>query len=190
MLSVMEMGDKRAIAVKLDEFREMGIVRHEKTLAISHEERIPQLIKQEDGRAKVSAAIMASLISAFSNLNIKSPMNEDQIFELAEAIIDSSHEDYLSIEDLLLFLRELIMGKLGKMKDKMDMPTFFEYLEVYRQKRWETLQHIRDEQHTQIKVAGRTQRRGDDLELARGEDPQAVLNLMQTFYEEKNDQPE
>lgn len=190
MLSVMETGDKRAIAVRLDAFREMGVVRHEKTLAIAHEERIPELIKKEDGRAKVSAAIMASLISAFSNLNIKSPMNEDQIFELAEAIIDSSHEDYLSIEDLLLFLRELIMGKLGKIKDKMDMPTFFEHLEVYRQKRWETLQGILDEQHTQIKVSGRNQRRGDDVELSKDDDPQVVLDLMKTFYEERNDKSE
>lgn len=190
MLAVMETMGRQEIAQRLNDFREMGVVRHEKTLAISHEDRIPELIKQEGGRARVSAAITGSLFSAFQNLNLRTPMNEDQIFELAEAVIDASHEDYLSIEDILLFLRELIMGKLGKMKDKMDMPTFFEYLEVYRQKRWETLQNIRDEQHTQIKVSGRTQRRGDDVELSKGDDPQAVLDLMKTFYEEKNDKDE
>lgn len=187
MLSVMETGNRQEIAVRLNGFREMGVIRHERTLALPHEERIPELIKEEGGRAKVSAALMASMISAFQNLNIKGGMNEDQIFELAEAIIDTSHEDYLSIEDVLLFLRELITGKLGKIGERMDMPTFFEYMEKYRQKRYEALQAIRDEQHTQNKVAGRQNRRSEDLELKRDEDPRAVLDLMQTFYQEKND---
>jgi hypothetical protein len=183
----METGAKMDVAKRLNDFREMGVVNHTKTLSLSHGERIPQLIQQENGRARVSAAIMGSLFSAFQNLNIKNPMNEEQIFELAEAIIDQSHEDYLSIEDVLLFLRDLITGKCGKVTERMDMPTFFEYMEKYRQKRWEALCAIRDEQHTQSKATGRIPRRGDAIELKRDEDPQAVLSLMQSFYQKDDD---
>lgn len=173
----------------LEPYRERGMVNYNKSLAIPFEQRIPELIKQDGGRDRVSAALAASLLSAFAHIE-KAKMSADQIVELAEGIIDSAHEDQLSIEDVLLFLKDLLLGKMGKISDKLDMPLFFELFEKYRIKRYQTLEAIRYEEHLTRKSWGHSPRSSDEITLKRDEDPGAVMNLMQTFYEEKNDQPE
>lgn len=152
MLSVIETGDKQAVNQHLALFKERGVVQFEKVLAIPFSERIPALIEQPEGRMRVSTALSASIHSALNNLNLRVGMNEEQIFDLAEAIIDQSSEDNLGIEDVLLFLKDLITGKAGKIYDRLDMPTFFELFESYRQERHEKLQAIRHEQDQQRKA--------------------------------------
>jgi len=180
--------DSQGVNQMLALYRERGTVDYSKTLAIPREQRIPELAKTPEGRQDVSMALAASLLSAFRNID-KVKMTAEQIVELAENIIDSAYEDQLSIEDVLLFLKDFLMGKMGKINQNIDMPSFFEYFEQYRQKRWETLQGIRDEQHTQAKVSGQdTRRRSESLELGRDEDAKTVLGLMQTMYQK--DEPE
>lgn len=161
-------------------YRDRGIVNHSMTLAIPFEQRIPELVKQPDGRARVSAAISASLLSAFSNI-AKAKMDAEQIMELTEGIIDSAHEDQLSIEDILLFLKDLIMGKAGKITDKIDMPGFFELFETYRTKRYQTLENLRYEQHLNYKNMGGGSRSSQGRELVKGEDVDAISDLFKTY---------
>lgn len=89
-------------------------------------------------------------------------MNDDQVVDLAEAIIDSSHEDRLAIEDVLLFLRDMLTGKCGKIYDRMDMPTFFEMFEVYRSMRFQVKERFKEEREAQFKVVGYSNRSFDD----------------------------
>lgn len=138
----------------LARFKEAGVIKFERTLQIPMAERIPALIKSEDGHFQVLTAIAASLKSALDNINLKNGMNEDQVIELAEAIIDQSHEDNLAIEDILLFLGRLITGQAGTLYDRLDMPTFFELFEGYRQERYQALRQIRDEQHVNYRAMG------------------------------------
>lgn len=146
MLSVMLSGNKTEINHALAEFRERGAVRFDKVLSISRAERIPELSKTLDGRMQVSAAITAAIKSAFDNINLRVGLTPDQTVEIAEQIIDQSVEDYLSLEDVLLFLGELITGKAGKIYDRMDVPTFFELFEKYRENRHQELIRIREDQ--------------------------------------------
>lgn len=152
LLTVMESGNKQAVNQHLALFKEQGVIQFDKVLSIPATERIPALIQQEDGRLRVSTALSASIKSAMENINLRIGMSEEQIFDLAEAIIDQSHEDNLGIEDVLLFLKDLITGKAGKIYDRLDMPTFFELFENYRQERHEKLQVIRYEQDQQRKA--------------------------------------
>ncbi len=62
-------------------------------------------------------------------------MNTEQIYDLSLALIETAEEDNLAIEDIMLFLDGLPKFKYGKVYDRMDMPTFFEMLEVYREQR-------------------------------------------------------
>jgi hypothetical protein len=149
ILSVMETGNRQAVNEQLALYKQNGVIQFDKVLTIPPEERIPALIQQPEGRARVSAVLSASLKSAMDNINLRIGMNEDQIFDLAEAIIDQSSEDSLGIEDVLLFLKDLITGKAGKIYDRLDMPTFFELFENYRQQRHEKLVSIRHEQKSQ-----------------------------------------
>jgi hypothetical protein len=154
MLDVILGGNKSEIAHRLALYKKQQVVQYGSLLAIPRSERIPALTTDIDGRMKVSAAISASLRSAFENLNLRVGMNPDQIVELAEQIIDQSSEDYLSLEDVLIFLQQLITGKVGKIYDRMDIPTFFELFEVHRQERHEKLVAIREEQVAQQRMYG------------------------------------
>jgi hypothetical protein len=169
----METKNSREISLRLSSFKNnFGSVDHKLTLSVPGIERIPCLIQAKDGRMRVSAVINASLVSAFNNMSVKYGMDDDQTFELAEAIIDTSFEDNLSLEDILLFLNDLVRGKRGEIGYKMDMSTFFKLFEGYRQERWVTLQDVRYEQHAQNKIMGR------------GEGPRMTHDVdVQTFFE-------
>lgn len=148
----METGDKTQITHHLSRFKEKGLVRFDKVLAIESGERIAALVRQDEGYLKVAAAIAASIQSAVNNLNLKLNLSEDQIAELAGLIIDDAEEDNLALEDVLLFLQQMITGKLGKIYERLDIQKFFELFEVYRQQRHENLIRIREEQAAQHKA--------------------------------------
>lgn len=78
-------------------------------------------------------------------------MKDEQIVELSLELIESAKEDNLGIEDVLLFLKDLITGKY-KIFDRLDIPTFFELFEKYRQDRHETLLNIQYERDCQYKI--------------------------------------
>jgi hypothetical protein len=146
--------DRTEIYQHLANFKERGVVKFEKVLAIQKTERIPSLVQLPDGRTKVSAALSASIKSAFDNVNLRVGLTPDQMVEIAELIIDQSEEDNLALEDVLLFLQQLITGQAGKIYDRMDVPTFFELFETYRQKRHDELLRIREESHINLKAQG------------------------------------
>jgi hypothetical protein len=139
-------GNKSELNYALTEFKDRGLIKFDKVLSIRSDQRIPVLAKTLEGRMKVSAAITASIKSAFDNINLRIGLTPDQTVEIAEQIIDQSEEDYLSLEDVLLFLQQLVTGKAGKIYDRMDVPTFFELFENYRESRYQELVRIRKDQ--------------------------------------------
>jgi hypothetical protein len=190
---VIQAGDKIAVNMHLSKFKDRGIVVFDKVFSIPSSERIPALAKNEETRYQLLVALSASLKSAFGNMNLKMGMNEDQIIELADCIIDQSQEDNLSLEDVLLFLQELLVGKTisengkeGRIFDRMDIPKFFELFEVYRQKRHEEIIHTREEQNAQFKILGKDITR-PPIEDDKSIDTKTFLELMQTVYEEKHE---
>jgi hypothetical protein len=182
MLVVMETGSKADVNEKLSLLRERGKIQFDRVLAIPTIERIPGIVAYKKGRMRVSAVLSASITSALDNMNLRVGMNEDQVFDLAEEIIDQSFEDNLAIEDILLFLKELITGKTGKIYDRMDMPTFFEQFEKYRQLRHLTLQRIREEQDAQNKSYGSPDRWSD---MNKDEERNAFHEAMKTYVKDK-----
>lgn len=167
----------------LANFKEMGVVSFKKVLSIDSSERIPALINTADGRYEVLIALAASIKSAMNNLNLRVGFNEDQIIELSVAIMDQSFEDNLSIEDVLLFLQMLITGKTGKIYDRMDIPTFFERFEAYRQERHKALLDIREEQQAQHKAYGPTERWSD---MTKDEEKNAFHEAMKDYARTSN----
>lgn len=147
-----------AVNTHLSIFKERGTILFQKVLAISSNERIPALTKTQEGRGEILVALTASLKSAFNNINLRVGLNEDQMIDLADAIIDQSSEDNLSLEDVLLFLQKLLVGDAGKIYDRMDIPTFFELFEIYRQERHIAMLRIREEQQSQYKSLGDPER--------------------------------
>lgn len=159
----------------------MGAVVYEKPLVIPLSERIPALASTEEGRFGVLTALTASIGAAMGHMNLKYPMNADQILEIGNLIIDQAAEDWIAIEDVLLFLQELLLGKAGKIYDRIDIPFFFELFETYREKRHRALLRFREEEQSQHKVEGK-----GSLPRMTGEgiDAATMLSMMQTLYSE------
>lgn len=158
MLSVLETGNKLAVQQHLTQFKERGVVAFDRVLSVPTNERIPALVKQPDGHLRVAAALTAAITNALQNINLRSTLTEDQIIELAGMIIEQSEEDNLALEDVLLFLQQLVSGKVGVIYNRMDIPTFFDLFESYRQERHIQLLRIREEQEAQYKAIGDKER--------------------------------
>jgi hypothetical protein len=169
----------------LARFKEAGLIKFERTLQIPMAERIPALVR-DSGHLDVLTAIVASLKSALDNINLKRGLTEDQVIELAEVIIDQSHEDQLALEDILLFLSRLITGQAGTLYDRLDMPTFFELFESYREERYQALRHIRDEQHVNYKCLGDNTRLSHVVDAADEDYRQALANHYKKQYNEES----
>lgn len=180
----METGDKMQVQLHLSKLKHFGVIQFDKVLAIPAEDRIPALAATDEGYLRVAAVLTATIKSAMENINLKFPMSEDQIVELAGLIIDQSGEDNLSLEDVLLFLQDLVTGKSGKIYDRMDIPRFFELFEIYRQERHSKMLNIREEQHVQCKGIGDKERISEN-----DSEKENMRNAMGDYLKQKYSQP-
>lgn len=165
----------------LHAFKEHGMVKYDKTLQIPSKDRIPALTRSNEGYNFILTVLSARLKSTFENMNLKRPVNEDQLLNIAERIIDESHEDNLSVEDVLLFLQKLEVGKMGQIYDRMDMPTFFELFEHYRQDRYLALRYIQYELERNYKALGDNTRTSD----GRMENDANTHQVMASYYKQQ-----
>ena len=171
---------------RLELFKEHGRVSMTRVLGLGPYERLPFLAKMPGMREDLITAIAASLKSAFSNLNLKFSMSESQVVELADMIIDQSSEDDLGLEDVLLFLEEMLTGKCGKIYDRMDIPLFFDLFEHYRQRRHEAVKAIRDEEDAQFRALPVNDRFVyDSQEDEKNKSRRAMADFIKTQNEQK-----
>lgn len=126
-------------------------------------DRLPGLVETY-GIDKVSAILAKAIQKTLANFNLRVGMNADQVMELSLQLIDSSNEDQLAFEDIMLFLDGMVKFKYGKVYDRMDMPTFFEMLEVYRDQRHQEFMRHKEEKESQFKAYGDTTRMSNDLD--------------------------
>lgn len=124
------------------------------------QERLPQMAKRNF--SETLAMVVIAISKAFEAMNLARPMNSDQVVELAETVLDSSTEDFLALEDVVLFLQGLVRGKYGPLYESMDIPKFMEKFEQYREARYQALQNIRQEQHANFKAMGDSNRSFND----------------------------
>ena len=139
-------------------------------------ERLPALAKMY-GNDKISGILSLAITKTLNSFNLRVGMNPAQVLELAYSLIEESEQDQLSIQDILLFLEGLPKFKYGKVYDRMDMPTFYELFEVYREQRHQAYVNAREEQHAQFKSMGDSNRMSTDT------DKEANRNAMKQYLQ-------
>lgn len=107
--------------------------------------------------------VLAGVTLAIESMNLKRGLNASQINDLAEEILDSSHEDNLSLEDLILFMQRLVRGQYGELYESMDIPKFMTLFGKYRDERWEEGIKQRDLKHEEYKNLGDPSRQNGQL---------------------------
>lgn len=160
----METGKHQQVNLILKQFKDdYGLVKFESVLSIPKEQRIPALAKQDFMR--INMLIIGALTMAFKSLNLKNGLNEFQILDLSEAIIDTSQEDNLSFEDLMLFLQKLTRGEY-EISENMNIPKFMKVFEIYREERHQQLNNIRMDKHCSFKISGDANKSSKPNELS------------------------
>ena len=130
---------------------------------IPKDQRLPQIAKIY-GNDKIATVLGKQITRTLLNFNLRVGMNTEQIYDLSLALIETAEEDNLAIEDIMIFLDGLPKFKYGKVYDRMDMPTFFEMLEVYREQRHQAYVNAKEEAHAQYKSMGDTNRMSNDTD--------------------------
>jgi hypothetical protein len=144
----LQAGNRQEISQTLRRFKEGSGYDFPAILSIP--ERLPAMVKKDP--EGTLALVIIGLTMAFEAMNLSRPMNDAQIVELAETILDSSEEDYLALEDVLLFLQGLTRGKYGALYESMDIPKFMEKFEIYRTERHQQYFALKEEKHSQNKT--------------------------------------
>jgi hypothetical protein len=126
-------------------------------------ERIPALAKTY-GNDKIAALLSKQITKTLNSFNLRVGMNPEQVTDLSYSLIESAEEDQLAIQDILLFLDGMVKYKYGKVYDRMDMPTFYEMLEMYREQRHLAYAGLKEETHSQNKAAGDTNRMSNEVD--------------------------
>jgi len=146
----MEAGNQQQIAMVLQEFKtEHGAPNFPVLYSVPNNQRIRDLAKQDYRR--INMVIVGALTVAFEALNFKRGMNGLQIVTLSDTIIEGASEDNLSLEDLMLFLQQMIAGKYEMTYESIDIPKFMKMFEVYRQERWSQWIKHNEDKHEQYK---------------------------------------
>lgn len=187
ILNALQVGDKVAMAVALRPYKlPNGATNYVEVLKIPHQDRIQGLISNI-GFETTHRLMGAAITVAMEGLNLSKPLTPDQIIDLVDAIIDSSVEDQLALEDLILFLQKMVKGDYEDTNSRMDIPIFMRLFEKHRQPRYKTQKNYDYEQHVYYKSLGGGRPGG--IELNRGEDARDVLGLMHTMYKKEDNEP-
>jgi hypothetical protein len=175
ILNSLAKGDNGGVFNELCRFKDKGEPLPLKVIElVPVSERLPALTKLY-GVEKISGILSLAITRALNNFNLRVGMNPEQIMQLSYSLIEEAEADQLAIQDVLLFLDGMVKYKYGKVYDRMDMPTFFEMLEKYREERHQSYINGKEEAHSQFKAMGDSNRTSQDI------DKEANRNAMNEY---------
>lgn len=157
MLSATETGDQQLVKTLIKSFvTGNGATDYISLMRVPTAERIPVLAKTN--RKEIHQVIAAQIEYTMKFFNIANGMTVEQIFLLADTIIDDAGSDNLSIQDVFLFLQKLSTGKMGVVYNRLDIPRFMELFEIHRQERHQEKLKFQENEHLQYKSMGPSER--------------------------------
>jgi hypothetical protein len=160
-----------------------GGVNYNQVLRIPSKDRMQALVVSE-GYEKIHILLSAGIQVAMESLNLTNPLTPNQIVDLSDALIDTSSEDNLGIEDIVIFLQRLVRGEAGKLFNSMDIPKFMELFENYRQERHAEYLRVKEELNVQHKAMGSYRGVRQDVD-DKNVDPKTFFELLDVVNQEK-----
>jgi hypothetical protein len=190
IINALEEDDRLSVTTLIRAYKlPSGAVNYEAVLSIPVNDRIPALLKLKGGVERIHKVVGGAVQVAMEALTLKQSLSPGQIMELVDTILDSSHEDNLGVEDVVLFLQQLVRGQTEKLFNQIDITKFMYMFERYRQERYKNLINIREEQDANYKKMGRD----DSVSRIRKDkdmDADTFFSLMQTYNSGHDTNPE
>ncbi|GAB4092239.1 hypothetical protein [Flaviaesturariibacter terrae] len=134
-------------------------VQWDKLLSLPEEDRIPGLITRYGKKTahKLLLMIIKEFIATLGLPAYKRP-TETRVSVAVCEIMLSAQEDYLAIEDIILFLQRARAGVYGPIKSLVNLQPLFQQLERYRQERHDAYIKLKDMQEASYKQVGAVER--------------------------------
>lgn len=128
------------------QYQQDDTIRFDALLSIPVSERIPGLM-ESFGKKTMHQLLLMILKEFIQSLALPRAkrMTETKLSMAACALMLSSYEDHLSLEDLILFLQRAKAGKYGSIRNLSRPSLLFGKLEEFRQARHEACLRIREE---------------------------------------------
>lgn len=137
------------------QYEDGDVVKYDALLSIPLTDRIPGLIERYG--KKTMHKLLVMIIKEFCNTltlpKIKR-LTETKISIIACELMLTSYEDYLSLEDVILFLQRAKSEKYGAIKSLAQPAILFTMLEQYRQLRHDCYRSLKDVKEAELKVIG------------------------------------
>lgn len=137
------------------QYQKDGAVRYDALLAIPFEDRIPGLI-QKYGNKTMHRLLLMVIREFFASLGMpryKQP-TDTRISVLACEIMLTSYEDYLGLEDVILFMQRAKAGQYGSTKSLANTTAVMQLLERYRQARHQAYLKLKEQAEIELKQLG------------------------------------
>lgn len=180
--------DKVAVNMELRKYKTPdGGINYPAIFNIPISDRIPAMAERDLGGTINLVAVALKL--AMESMNLKRPMTNSQIIDLAEAVVDGAGEgDKISMEDLMLFLQKLTRGEYPDLYEGIDHPKFFSRFNVFRDERWEAGKKIKEDKDLEFKSLGPTRQieSTNPLDIHLSEMSNKVQQLKDELKEQKN----
>lgn len=137
------------------QYQKDNVVRYDALLAIPFEDRIPGLIQKFGNKTmhKLLVMILREFIATLGFPRYKQP-TDTQVSVLACEIMLSSYEDYLGLEDVILFLQRAKAGHYGAIKTLINTTAIMQLLERYRQARHQAYLKLKEQREAELKQSG------------------------------------
>lgn len=106
-------------------------------LADTERDKYPSLarLRRDFGEDKIEAVVILYLIDLCDNLNLKRPLNDTQVKNIAREIVAEFYA--LTIADVYLIFRRAKTGGFGDFFDSLDMPKVLSWFRAYFAERCE-----------------------------------------------------
>jgi hypothetical protein len=182
LLNATESGDQQLVKTLVNTFLGPAGTDYFSLLRISQSERIPALAKEN--RLYVHKIISAQIEYTMKFFNVATGLSIEQVFLLADQIIDESEEDNLSLQDVFVFLQKLGTGQMGVVYNRLDIPSIMELLESHRQERHKQYQKAKEEIHIQQKAYGPSERESDNRDRERELMREAIGEQLKAKYKD------
>jgi hypothetical protein len=157
-------GNKRELATTLKQYREKsGVVNFPAVMSVPLSERLPAMYQRNFMEA--TALVGLGLASAFERMLFKKKPDGDLVNDIAEEILNTSDQDNIALEDLMLFLQGLVRGDYGEITE-LSIARFMKLFNSYRDERHNALILFRENQHLQFKGMGNSERSAKSNPLA------------------------
>ncbi|RYY88402.1 MAG: hypothetical protein EOO15_09175 [Chitinophagaceae bacterium] len=134
-------------------------VQWDKLLALPFEDRLPGLITRY-GKKTAHRLLLMMLKEFIATLGLpayKRP-TETRVSVVVCEIMLSAHEDYLAIEDVILFLQRARAGYYGPIKTLVNMQVLLPLFDRYRQERHAAYIKLKNQQEATYKQMGPVER--------------------------------